>query len=327
VTALGPIEAYVAALAEALHVGRRQRRRILDEVEGHLEEAAAYERAHGAAAPEAERKAVARFGSVRVIAREFDAVFADRARGRAWLTVGVPLTLGMAALAVLWPHPVAPPPAIARVQPAEPPANVEIQAPQVAVAPKPPTPAPAPHIMACKQRVTHRSAAKRMATEVLQAPPVEQPAPEQAAPELVAKPSPPVAPIAVAASSRGAPPEPLYATHRLLVRYAPPARWIQPAGDVFLILQVDRDGRVEHATVTKHLGYGVDELCAGIAERFRFRAARDAQGRSTESFVTWKLHVASADRPQATMLPPGLLSAAPEPAHTHIPAGVVRTRG
>src|SRR5262249_18741386 len=149
-------------------------------------------------------------------------------------------------------------------------------------------------------------------------PPAERPAPEPTAPEAMSEPSPAAAPIInPVAPSHAAPPEPVYATHRLLVRYAPPARWIQPAGDVFLILQVDRDGHVEHATVTKHIGYGVDELCAGIAERFRFRAARDAQGRSTESFVTWKLHVAAAERPQAILLPSGLLSTGPEPARTH----------
>jgi len=64
----GPIEAYLAALARELGRFSRGRRRLLDEAEDHLQEAAAHHRESGASPHEAELQAVSGLGPPRIVA-------------------------------------------------------------------------------------------------------------------------------------------------------------------------------------------------------------------------------------------------------------------
>ena len=69
---MNPIAAYLDELSRLL--ARRGRRRVLAEVRGHLLDAAAAHRALGEDAEAAQRRAVARFGAPREVARQFNAV-------------------------------------------------------------------------------------------------------------------------------------------------------------------------------------------------------------------------------------------------------------
>ena len=66
------IQRWLAEFAVRLRGGRRWKQRVLGEVERHLREAAAEERAHGGNGGEGERRAVERFGSPKEIAEAFE---------------------------------------------------------------------------------------------------------------------------------------------------------------------------------------------------------------------------------------------------------------
>ncbi|HVA90327.1 MAG TPA: permease prefix domain 1-containing protein [Chloroflexota bacterium] len=70
------ITSYLAALRQDLHVSPRLRERILREAEEHLRESAAQAELEGSTPEEAQRAAIARFGSPRLIARQFAAAYA-----------------------------------------------------------------------------------------------------------------------------------------------------------------------------------------------------------------------------------------------------------
>jgi uncharacterized membrane protein YeaQ/YmgE (transglycosylase-associated protein family) len=68
VSATGPAQEYLHALNRELRVGRRYRRRVLQELAGHIEDAAARERGLGLSADQAQRRAVERLGSIDTVA-------------------------------------------------------------------------------------------------------------------------------------------------------------------------------------------------------------------------------------------------------------------
>ncbi|MGE5333687.1 MAG: permease prefix domain 1-containing protein [Nitrososphaerota archaeon] len=74
IPATSPIDAYLVALSARLTVEPAARATILEEIRGHLEEAATAEAARGATGAEAEARAVAAFGSVGETARSINAV-------------------------------------------------------------------------------------------------------------------------------------------------------------------------------------------------------------------------------------------------------------
>jgi hypothetical protein len=99
------INDYLDELERRLAAPRRRRRRILREARAHLVEAAARERAAGATPAEAERIAIARFGSARAIAERFaeerEAVRRPRRALIAAATIGVAGAASLVATAAL----------------------------------------------------------------------------------------------------------------------------------------------------------------------------------------------------------------------------------
>jgi len=93
------IDAYLAALAARLTVEPGERATILEEIRGHLEEAAVAEAARGSTAAEAEARAVAAFGSVATTARSINStlpVYWDMRR----MLLGI--VQGALAIWVIW---------------------------------------------------------------------------------------------------------------------------------------------------------------------------------------------------------------------------------
>jgi hypothetical protein len=81
----GVIEDYVAALRRELDFDATLAQRLASEVEDHLRDAAESDPAWPS--PEAERRAVQRFGLSREIAAQFAAEAVDRQAGRTWVTL------------------------------------------------------------------------------------------------------------------------------------------------------------------------------------------------------------------------------------------------
>lgn len=72
------IDSYLDELADALSVDPRRARRILAESESHLRESADELAAGGLAPAEAEREAISRFGSAKLVASRFDSAVSQR---------------------------------------------------------------------------------------------------------------------------------------------------------------------------------------------------------------------------------------------------------
>ena len=98
----GVIEQYVATLRRELDFDPALARRLADEVEAHLWEAAEADPAWPSA--DAERRAVARFGMARQIAAQFAVDAVDRQAKRTWITllVTVAVTFVAMRLRVMW---------------------------------------------------------------------------------------------------------------------------------------------------------------------------------------------------------------------------------
>jgi hypothetical protein len=96
------IDAYLATLRRDLDFDPALARRLADEVEAHLWEAAEADPAWPS--PDAERRAVDRFGLAREIAAQFAADEVDRQARRAWLTLlaAVAVTFVAMRLRVMW---------------------------------------------------------------------------------------------------------------------------------------------------------------------------------------------------------------------------------
>lgn len=93
------IDAYLTALASRLTIELAERATILEEVRGHLEEATAAEVARGAAAAEAESRAVAAFGDVSSTARSINStlpIYWD------WRRMAWGVVLGALAIWIIW---------------------------------------------------------------------------------------------------------------------------------------------------------------------------------------------------------------------------------
>ena len=98
----GVIEEYVAALRRELDFDPALARRLADEVEAHLWEAAEADPAWPS--PEAERRAVARFGLAREIAAQFAADAVNRQARRTWIMLAATVAVTFIAmrLRVMW---------------------------------------------------------------------------------------------------------------------------------------------------------------------------------------------------------------------------------
>lgn len=98
----GVIDDYVAALRRDLDFDPPLARRLADEVEAHLWDAAEADPA--GPSPEAEQRAVARFGLAREIAAQFAADAIDRQARRTWIMLAATVAVTFIAmrLRVLW---------------------------------------------------------------------------------------------------------------------------------------------------------------------------------------------------------------------------------
>jgi len=98
----GVIDEYVAALRRDLDFDPPLARRLADEVEAHLWDAAEADPA--GLSPEAERRAVARFGLAREIAAQFAGDAIDRQARRTWIMLAATVAVTFVAmrLRVLW---------------------------------------------------------------------------------------------------------------------------------------------------------------------------------------------------------------------------------
>jgi hypothetical protein len=95
-SAVGPIDEYLAELSLYLTVGGRRRRRVLEEVADHLEEAVEWRQSEGETPEAAALHAIAQFGPPAVVARSFSAAW-----GGARLRHAVAWVVGAGALLVL----------------------------------------------------------------------------------------------------------------------------------------------------------------------------------------------------------------------------------
>jgi hypothetical protein len=98
----GVIDQYVAALRRELDFDPALARRLADEVESHLRDAADADPA--GPSPEAEQRAVARFGLAREIAAQFAADAVDRQARRSWIMLAatVAVTFVSLRLRAMW---------------------------------------------------------------------------------------------------------------------------------------------------------------------------------------------------------------------------------
>jgi len=98
----GPIDDYVATLHRELDFDPALARRLASEVEDHLRDAAEADPAWPS--PEAERRAVERFGLSREIAAQFAVDAVDRQARRTWVTLAVTVVVTFVAmrLRVIW---------------------------------------------------------------------------------------------------------------------------------------------------------------------------------------------------------------------------------
>ena len=98
----GVIDQYVAALRCELDFDPALARRLTDEVESHLRDAAEADPAWPSS--EAERRAVARFGLAREIAAQFAADAVDRQARRSWIMLAATVAVTFVAmrLRVMW---------------------------------------------------------------------------------------------------------------------------------------------------------------------------------------------------------------------------------
>jgi TonB family protein len=292
------IEAYLGALGARLRGRPSRRQRILDEVRDHLEQVAALERARGADAEAAEEAAVARFGDVELIAREFAFAWRGTSHGGRvaflWLSVAA---ASAASLAMTWTH-GEPVPSLITL------AEASWPAPTTSYRMAPPAP---PHAhCTCPHR---HAALVPTAAEPEPEPPSPAPAepliadaPVAPAVELfrlveLALPLPPSTRVAVTQAPRITPPVAL--PHpSLAVHYPQAARLMSIEGDVRLRLHVDAAGRVDDAAVVASLGYGLDEMAQDAARNLRFRPATDENGAAVGAYVDWTIHCARAHTPR-----------------------------
>jgi len=285
------IDAYLGALSERLRMMHWQRRRILDEVREHLEQAAAYERAHGCA--DAEARAVERFGDVELIAREFAAAWRRPSHGGriAFLWISVSAACA-ASLAMTWSRAdIAP--SLITVSDAAPPATSTSY-----------------HLMPQTPRLPHARMIGRAAALALPPEPpalvVEEPPPAPAPPpsieiaRVVALVLPPPPGIRVERASHITPPVPL-PVRPAAVRYPTEARLLAVEGDVRLRLHIDAHGNVDGAAVVQSLGHGLDEVAQDIARTLRFHPATDEAGAPVGAFVDWTVHCARSREPLQLM--------------------------
>jgi hypothetical protein len=92
----GLIDAYIASLKRELDFDPALARRLASEVEDHLREAA--EADPSWPSPEAERRALERFGLAREIAAQFAADAVDRQAKRAWATLFITVLVTLVAM-------------------------------------------------------------------------------------------------------------------------------------------------------------------------------------------------------------------------------------
>jgi hypothetical protein len=113
------IDEFVNDLASRLHLSRRARQRVLDEVRDHLDDAVADLQSQGIDAPAARVRAVRAFGHAGDLARQFNAQAATMTMRRTPLVVGtgaIAVIGGFLLAATTQPHPAVPTTASAVVQ-------------------------------------------------------------------------------------------------------------------------------------------------------------------------------------------------------------------
>jgi len=330
------ISTYLNELRAALRLGPLIRRRIMNEVEDHLREAAARERRAGATPEDAEERAVERFGAATEIAAAFLEV--DGARATVGGFTVLWLSVSAASVVALLTSLYAPTAGSLATAPAPTGLVVETspggQFAQMRVEAQADDPEEGDDEAAPLVRATASVTVGRSSVAIRHARPqrhpaiaepttlvalsrLEPPRPDPLTPEredpsdpmlasrapadsdsdqdapLLPPPAPPLVarqPSAPPPPSLAAPPQPVGRSSHAEVKYPPEARWAEAEGDVYLILHVDADGRVQNVTVAKRLGHGLDQVAQDLGYRLRFKPARDARGRSVEAFVNWKIH-------------------------------------
>ena len=114
---------WLQAVGTSLRGPRRNRRRLLAELEGHLEDAAAEELAGGRAVPEAEAAALERLGSPAAVAADWNADVRARRTAARLRVVALAIVVGALAAPVALaqrsdaPHQTPSKPAVAKVRP------------------------------------------------------------------------------------------------------------------------------------------------------------------------------------------------------------------
>lgn len=86
------------------------------------------------------------------------------------------------------------------------------------------------------------------------------------------------------------PPVPIDTASSRVLPYTEAALRVRAGGDVRLVLEIGTDGRVTSTSFRGRIGFGLDEIAAGVARRFRFRPARNARGVPIVAMVSWRFH-------------------------------------
>src|SRR5262249_18500750 len=285
------ISAYLDALGARLRVTPWRRRRILDEARDHLEEAAARERARGLEAPEAEARAVVRFGDADLIAREFTEALRGPSHGRAIALLWVSVSAACAAsVAMTWRRAEPSPQIIALAE------GARCASPFYRARP------PAASVLARPRSTFPRAPASvpPPAPPAEMAPTPASPPPPESFAHLVALALPPPPGTFVRVTpppERITPPVPLQTRAEAAIRYPREGRRMAVEGDVILRRQVDAAGRVDDAEGTRPLGYGLDEVALDVARGLRFRPATDERGEPRAATVNWTVHCARVKEP------------------------------
>jgi TonB family protein len=89
--------------------------------------------------------------------------------------------------------------------------------------------------------------------------------------------------------SQAAPAEPVEDYTRLVPRYSDEAIEHDVSASVAVRVEVDERGAVVGASLLKGAGYGLDEIALETVKKYKFRPARDAEGRPVRAVFGWRI--------------------------------------